>query len=150
MASNRSSKSKFIRAFAKRAAKSSVLKVLLSRSKTFARTREGKIGRLWSRPSRHGTSRILKFPRVGIGLDACLSLPKPTNGVAAPNARAGKVCQDAFVQGTSRVAARYPSLSLRIYAKLAPNARYGSSARWSPSYGFVIVLEAEASITQAK
>jgi hypothetical protein len=45
--------------------------------------------------------------------------------------------------------ARYPNSSPRVLAKLAPKASYGSGARRSPGYGFVVVLEAEASVTQA-
>jgi hypothetical protein len=57
---------------------------------------------------------------------------------------AGQVCQDAFVQGASRVAVYYPSFSLRIYAKLTPKANAGSSMKWSPGYGFLGVFKAEA------
>jgi hypothetical protein len=149
MASGGSSKSKFTKAFTKRAAKTSVPRVLLSRGETFAKTREGKTGRLRSRPSRHGTSRILELPRAGTRLNACLNLLKPAIRVAPLNTRAGQIRQDALAQGVSPMVARYPNSSPRVLAKLAPKASYGLSARRSPSYGFVVVLEAEASVTQA-
>jgi hypothetical protein len=42
----------------------------------------------------------------------------------------------------------YPRFSLWIHAKLSPRASDVSSTRWSPSYGSVVVLEAEANIIQ--
>jgi hypothetical protein len=45
--------------------------------------------------------------------------------------------------------ARYPNSSPRVLTKVAPKASYGSGVRRSPGYGFVVVLEAEGSVTQA-
>jgi hypothetical protein len=42
----------------------------------------------------------------------------------------------------------YPSLCLGVHVKLAPKASDGLNARWSSSYRLIVVLMAEASITQ--
>jgi hypothetical protein len=44
--------------------------------------------------------------------------------------------------------AGYPSLCLRVHAELAPKVSDGSSLRWSSSYRLIVVLRAEASVTQ--
>jgi hypothetical protein len=128
MASGGSSKSKFTKAFTKRAAKTSVPRVLLGHGETFAKTREGKTGRLWSRPSRHGTSRILKLPRAGTRLNACLNLPKPARRVAPLNTRAGQIRQDALAQGVSPMVARYPNSS-QGYSRSSPQRQVMARAR---------------------
>jgi hypothetical protein len=134
VASGRSSKGKFTRAFMRRAVGTSVLKVSFSHGKMIVKV------------NMHGSSCVPALPRVGVRLSTLLHLLKPASGAAALRSKAGQVRQGAFVQEAFWMVVYYPSFSLRIHAKLAPRASDGSSTRWSSSYRLIVILRAEASI----